>query len=69
MIANQAVQAGCHELEAVNELQVPYTEGHELLIRVGFPSILRLPIWLLISTGFLTDQMSVVAPDIMHDNG
>ena len=37
MIANQAVQAGCHELEAVNELQVPYTEGHELFIRVGFP--------------------------------
>ena len=38
-------------------------------LELGFPSILRLPIWLLISTGFLTDQMSVVAPDIMHDNG
>ena len=29
-LANQAVKAESHEVEAVNELEVSYTEGHKL---------------------------------------
>ena len=62
------------KLDAMNwklsmNFRSPILKVMNFSLELGFPSILRLPIWLLISTGFLTDQMSVVAPDIMHDNG
>ena len=61
-------------LEAVKDklsmnLRSPMLHAMKSSAELGIPSILRLPVWLLISTGFLDDQMTVLASEIVHDSG
>ena len=61
--ANQVVKAGTSELEVVNELEISYTECHELIVGVGDPVYLAAAYLVVNLQGFLDDQMTVVAPD------
>ena len=53
-------------LQRINELEVSYTENHELLTSIWYPINLSMPYQGVDFNGGLDDQVAIVVPQIMN---